>query len=409
MTIQDSSDDNLGVRLFFPLALSQTIVWASTFYLFPALLAVWESRTDWTKSELTGAFALSLLFIAITSPLIGKLIDRGYGVHAIIFCTAGVVPGLLVLGFATSLWQFYLGWIWIGCCMGGALYEACFGLITRHYGLSARPVITRITLIAGLAGTVSFPAANFLAENYDWRVAVFTAAASVLLLALPLVVYGLNTLTKNVPVPPTPTSPTPPASESESSGATNTTIRHALILIALGYTMVTISHTMILTHLVALLAERGIMAFAIFVAATIGPMQIVGRLIMVVGERHITTPFATLVCYSGMSVAALCLLFGAASRELIFGFAILHGASWGTLSILRPILTRQKLGALGYGHNSGRIAALGWLGSAFAPFGGALLWQLGGYNFLLATSAILSIGGVLTLLLLARVAPETRD
>ena len=67
------------VSITLPLALAQTIIWASIFYLFPALLPIWESETDWSKAQLTGAFTIALISAAIVSPMAGRLIDAGWG------------------------------------------------------------------------------------------------------------------------------------------------------------------------------------------------------------------------------------------------------------------------------------------------------------------------------------------
>src|SRR3546814_10702611 len=74
--------------------------------------------------------------------------------------------------------------------MALCLYEPCFAFLTRTRGGDARRAITRITLIAGLAGTVSFPTANLLAELFGWRAATSGFAAGILLLAVPLFAYG---------------------------------------------------------------------------------------------------------------------------------------------------------------------------------------------------------------------------
>src|SRR3546814_13706767 len=74
--------------------------------------------------------------------------------------------------------------------MALCLYEPCFAFLTRTRGGDARRAITRITLIAGLAGTVSFPTANLLAELFGWRAATSGFAAAILLLAVPLFAYG---------------------------------------------------------------------------------------------------------------------------------------------------------------------------------------------------------------------------
>uniref|UniRef100_UPI0035657034 MFS transporter n=1 Tax=Marinobacter sp. TaxID=50741 RepID=UPI0035657034 len=140
-------------RAAFPLAIAQTLTWASLYYSFPALLPTWQAALGWSKSELSGAFTLALVVSAIAAPLAGSLIDRGYG-RAVL--AGGMVLGallLVALPEVSEVWHFYLIWAGIGLAMSASLYEACFTVITRVIGSQARQVITVVTLLGGFAGT----------------------------------------------------------------------------------------------------------------------------------------------------------------------------------------------------------------------------------------------------------------
>src|SRR5665811_294124 len=66
-------------RIVWPLAIAETIVWAAMYYSFPALLLEWEKDFGWSKTELTGAFTVSLLVSAAATPFAGRVIDNGHG------------------------------------------------------------------------------------------------------------------------------------------------------------------------------------------------------------------------------------------------------------------------------------------------------------------------------------------
>ena len=83
----------------------------------------------------------------------------------------------------TELWQFYVVWLGLGVAMSGALYEACFAILTRAMGTMAKRAITLVTLVAGLAGTVAFPSAYVLVGFVGWRGAVLTFAIAVAVVA----------------------------------------------------------------------------------------------------------------------------------------------------------------------------------------------------------------------------------
>ncbi|GAF97580.1 unnamed protein product, partial [marine sediment metagenome] len=169
-----------------PLAVAQTIIWATMYYSFPALLPEWESDLGWTKTEISGAFTVALVLAALLAPMAGKLIDSG---AARLIHPAGAALGavmLVALSQVTELWQFYAVWVGMGLAMSVSLYEACFAIITVTVGSQARIAITMVTLFAGFAGTVSFPSAHFLSGAFGWRGAAMTFAVVDLVLVIPL-------------------------------------------------------------------------------------------------------------------------------------------------------------------------------------------------------------------------------
>ena len=156
-------------RTVLALAFAETIVWAGVFYIFPALIKHWEGYLGWEKTTIAGAFTVALVTWALCAPVAGRLIDAGHGRRLLIggASCAGLLIGIVSL--VQAPWQFYALWVALGACMAACLYEPCFAFLTRTRGGAARKAITRITLIAGLAGTVSFPVANLPARGLDHR------------------------------------------------------------------------------------------------------------------------------------------------------------------------------------------------------------------------------------------------
>ena len=145
-----------------PLAAFETLIWAALFYIFPALLPVWEADLGWSRSEISGALTASMIVTALASPQMGKLIDRGHSGAMLMGGTAFGAGLLLALSMVQSLWQFWTIWMLIGLVNACVLYEACFAIITVTVGKRARQAITIVTLMAGFAGTICFPAFHFL-------------------------------------------------------------------------------------------------------------------------------------------------------------------------------------------------------------------------------------------------------
>ena len=171
------------------LAAAETLAWAGTFYLFPALLLHFERELG-GKTEIASAFTGALLASAFGAPLAGRIIDRGYGRELLAGSALAGGLFLVLLAGAETIVQFAAVWLGLGLAMAGCLYEPCFAHLTHTRGVGARRAITRITLVAGFAGTVSFPTANLIAGWGGWRASALAFAGVIILVAVPLMWLG---------------------------------------------------------------------------------------------------------------------------------------------------------------------------------------------------------------------------
>ncbi|MEM9196382.1 MAG: MFS transporter [Pseudomonadota bacterium] len=375
------------------IAVSQTLVWAGLYYSFPALLLVWESE-GWSRESLTLCFTLALLAATAASPVFGALVDRGLGRTGMLAATCLGAVSLAGLALAQSIAVFGLVWIVIGASMGGSLYETCFAQVTRTDGALARRRITAITLVAGFASTLSFPAAAHLAAAIGWRGAVLVGAGAILVLAVPLLWWGLGVLERHAaPLPPRVTRPT----------AASPVNSRAFWLLFLGFPCLALNHGILITHFLPLLAERGVAESAGLLAVSlIGPMQVAGRLAMVAAERRASAiGFALLACGAIAAASAVLMASGAWFFPLAL-FALLQGAAIGTTSILRPVIAAQFFGRSVFGIVSGWLAAPYIAATALAPVAGALLWRLGGYELVLAVTCSAALAALMLIAALPR-------
>jgi MFS family permease len=150
-----------------------------------------EREFGWTRSELTGVYAIYLLVNGLSAPLVGLLFDRlgprwvyGAGV-------ACLGSGFYLAQQLSSLWQFYL---FVGVLIGFAV--SLNGMVPGS-ALLARWYRTRLSTVLGIAfsavgvGTVVFvPLAQLLVTHYDWRFA-YRAIGGALLLLVPLVLFAI--------------------------------------------------------------------------------------------------------------------------------------------------------------------------------------------------------------------------
>ncbi|MCV6611714.1 MAG: MFS transporter [Amphritea sp.] len=372
---------------------AQTLLWGALYYLFPALLLHWEEYYGWSRAELTLALAIAVVVSAIFAPYAGRLIDKGKGpVMQPLSALIGAVL-LFCLPYANSLTMFYLIWALIGVTMAGCLYEACFAFIIRHLGDNAKRAITLITLMAGFASTICFPLADYLARHYHVNTAVQLFALSIALIAVPAFWIGARQIAAHKPDTET--------HYAAAGGTSHNFLRQPTFwLLAASFSLLTINHGVILNHLLPILADRQIdESIAILAIAMIGPMQVLGRIVWMAFDSRFSVATVTLACFAGMGMATLCLIFSSSALFLLIGFVALQGASYGVISIIKPLITRDIMGNRNFGAITGAMALPYLICFAASPYIGSLIWQWQGYDVTLWVIWGLAIAALSCLLL----------
>jgi MFS family permease len=376
------------------LALGQTLIYAGCYYSFPALLPDLVAATGWTKAELALGPTLAFLIMAGLTPFTGRLVDRGLGGELLIWLPGLCALGVAGLGLAGSLSAWLALWVLIGIAQAGSLYETCFAFLTRRLGDGARAAITRVTLVAGFAGTLAFPLGHWLGGVLGGQGALI-AFAGLILLVMPLNALAVRQLRRRERAGGLSLPPSPP-------GVLQAALRKpAFWIIAIGFLAVYLNHGILITYALILFADRGAApALAALAAACIGPAQVAGRLALLAAGARVSTAQATMASLGGTVIAGVLLWLAGAAPWLIFAFALAQGAGIGLTSILRPVLIAEILGRQGFGAISGAAAVAPILASAAAPSVGAALLGLGGPGLVYAVCLGLAVTGFLLMAML---------
>jgi MFS family permease len=358
--------DALAVWL---LAVGQTLTYAALYYSFAALLPDLETATGWSKAQLAAGPTLGFLLTAALTPFTGRLVDRGWGGELLIWMPVLGAAALVGLGFVGSVAGWLALWAVVGVAQAGALYETCFAFLTRRLGTGARAAITRVTLVAGFAGTLAFPLGYQLGAAFGGQGALVAFAGLVLLGAVPVNTIGVVRLRRLQAAGTKRPAPEP--------GALAAALRNpAFWAIASIFGLNYLSHSVLITYALTLFADRGAgEVMAVLAASCIGPAQVAGRLVLLMNEKRVSTQAAVVWSLGSMVAAAGLLWVAGLAPGLIFGFALLQGAGIGLSSILRPVLLAEVLGRRGFGMISGAAAVAPILGTAAGPVFGA--WLLG--------------------------------
>ncbi len=379
-------------RIVWSLAVAETIVWASMYYVFPALLTSWEADLGWSRTDLSFAFTLSLVISASLAPFAGRIIDRGAGLLVFVGGATLGAALLLCLSVVTEYWQFLCVWVGLGIAMSGTLYEAAFAVLMRSMGANAKRAIATVTILAGLAGTVSFPSAHALVAMVGWRGTTIVFALVVLCVAVPLIWVACRSAEAHA-------ARRAPVASVRGIDALAVARTATFWLLATAAFLAALDHGMLISHVLPILEDRGVTAGTAVVAASlVGPMQVVGRLVLMASDRWISTRLASIACYSLLAVAAGCLLGAVRVPSLLVGFVVLQGMGIGIASIMRPVVTAELLGRQNFGVVSGLMGLAHMGGYAIGPTVAAVVWSAGGYDRVLTLA--LSCAALAVLLVL---------
>jgi len=250
------------------LGTSQTLAWASSYYLPAVLGAPIAAGLDLPTSVFFAVFSAVLLLQAMFGPYVGRLIDRHGGRAVLTISNLVLAAGLTMLAMAEGLVGLIVAWILLGIGMTMGLYDAAFAALTRLYGHEARASITGITLIAGFASTLGWPASAWFEHSFGWREACLIWAGVNLFVAMPL-----NWLV----IPPAP--PLPPIGAAKDSVRGMEPPRGAMPILAFYFCTTAFVTGALQAHLLRFLEMAGASAAAAIIAGTlVGPAQVAARL-----------------------------------------------------------------------------------------------------------------------------------
>jgi predicted MFS family arabinose efflux permease len=369
------------------------LAWASSYYL-PAILGTpIAAALGLPASVFFGIFSGSLLLGAAISPWVGRLIDDHGGRAVLTASNAVLGMGLALLGLAQGIVSLTIAWLFLGIGMAIGLYDPAFATLTRLYGRDARASITGITLIAGFASTLGWPASAWFEHTLGWREACLIWAGLNLFLALPL-----NWLV----IPPAPPMAQPGQRAREVIEPAPP--RGAMPILAFYFCATAFVTGAMAAHLPRFLEGAGASeAAAIAAGALVGPAQVAARLVEfgLLQSVHPVWSARIAAVMHPLGAAAL----GALGPAGIALFALLHGAGNGLITIAKGTLPLAIFGPAGYGLRIGILSVPARVALSAAPFVfGVLLDWMG--TFAVVISAGLSLAAFASLWLLRpRAAP----
>ncbi|MEO7242011.1 MAG: MFS transporter [Variovorax sp.] len=388
------------------LSFGQLISWGSVFYAFALLLQPVEESLGLTRGEASLAFSLALLTEGLAAWQVGRWIDRGHERSVMTGGSLLLAAALFAHSFVDSAAAFYAVWIALGAGLAATLYTPAFAIVTRRFPLDFRRAIITLTFLGGLASTVFIPLTASLVAQLGWRHALWVLAAIHLLVCAPLHAW----LLRDAPAPtPKSTRTTTPDVDGQHTRPDLRAASHYLqsapfLLIGVFIVLMMAVTVALPPHMVSLLRGAGLSEYwAVAIPASIGVMQVAGRLLLYFFERHFDAHLANRLIPCLIPLALLVLLAGHGQVGAGLAFVLLWGLGNGMLTIVKGTAIAEYVDRTHVATLNGALGPPSAIARALAPLMLGLLWsEQRGYAVGLWVLLAASVVGVLAFALAQR-------
>ena len=394
-----------AARLIGWLSLAQLITWGSVFYTFALLMAPIEHELGLSRAQSSLGFSLALLAEGLLAYPVGRWIDRGQ--ERVVMTGGSLLVGACLLlhsGISSAL-GFYAVWLGLGAGLAATLYPPAFAVLTRRFPDNFRRAIITLTFLGGLASTVFIPLSAWLIATLGWRHALWVLAALHLCLCAPLHAWVL----RHAPAAKAANAGTHPSAHPVATDpvprpALGQHLRSAPFVLVGAFIVLLMAATAALpAHLVSLLRENHLPeAWVITTVASIGVLQVLGRLLMYFFEHrldlHQVNRLVPTLIPLGLAALLIAPMAETAHVTWVLLFVLLYGLGNGMLTVVKGTAVAEYVSRDDVARLNGVLGLPTALARAAAPLLMGLMWQpQSGYEaglwFLLITS-LLGVGAL---------------
>lgn len=156
-------------------------------YTFSVFVKPLAAEFGWSREAISSGFAIAAVTLGVISPLLGRWIDRFGPRRIILACMAVFGCAIASLSFLRSgLWQFYVTCFVIGIVGNGAAHLAYSRSISTWFQRRLGMALALVMVGAGLGAMILPVVAQSIISRYGWRSAYASLGGIALLLGLPL-------------------------------------------------------------------------------------------------------------------------------------------------------------------------------------------------------------------------------
>ena len=377
------------------LGLTQIIGWGTTYYALGAISQDVAASTGWSSTLIFGAFSAALLLSGAISRRAGRWTDRVGGRRVMMAGSLCATAGLMMIGLVPHPITYIAGWLVLGVAMRLATYDAAFASLAQIVGGNARRAISYLTLFGGIASTIFWPLSHYLSLEIGWANTLLVYAALHLFICLPIHWAVLGSARGEGNGAETAQHPGPVLSREHRF--------RAMALFSAAVALNGLVFSAISAHAVPLFGMLGFGGEeAVFMAALIGPSQVMSRVGEIAMGRHLTPLQLGLLAFGLLPVAIVLFALLGFSWGAALLFAVLYGSSNGLVTIAKGAVPLMLFGPKGYGEVLGIISAPNLVLNAAAPLLFALLLNVTSAQAALLMAAAAALASTSCMVLLAR-------
>jgi MFS family permease len=336
--VDESSPGYEGWRVAAASALGMLVSFASVLvYTFGIFLKPISEAFQWNRESVSAAFGLAAMTAAVCAPITGMLLDR-FGPRTVI------VPAILIFGSAfaslslltPSLVHYYALFVLFGTVAMATSQVAYSRAISTWFQRRLGAALAFGMCGSAVGAMILPPIAQRLVDALGWRQAAVAIGVAILAIGLPTVLAFVRER------PDSRTGDGRRSAEGATVGQGLADYRFWVIVVMLF--CISITQNGAVTHLSALLTDRGITADRAAIAVSaLGGAALAGRLATGWLVDRFFAPYVSLILLLG-AAAGTWLLAGAASLPAGVLAAVLIGFSMGGEADVVPYLVARYFG-----------------------------------------------------------------
>ena len=387
-----------------------------------AYLIEFQHTFGWSRSSISGAFAILRVESGLVGPVQGWMIDRFGPRPVMIIGILGYGFGFILLGQIQTLWHLYIafGLLAVGASMAGFLTTHT---AIANWFIRKRARAMSLSSMGFAAGALIAPIVAWSLLTFGWRDTAVSSGILVLLVGLPAASFFRRSPERYGLLPDGDT-PEQVAARRKARGLGEAasyddeihfTVKEAMRdrsfwLVSFGHGMALLVVTTLPVHLVPYLVDENGWnpAATALVFPAIMAIQIIGQISGgIFGDRyakHIVAGIAMLGHGAGMMVLAF------SASPFAVGLAIvLHGLAWGARGPLMMAIRADYFGRKNLGLISGWSNVITIIGSIIGPIYAALMFDnTGTYFTAFWTMGLLTMFSTFAFFIARRPPPPTR-